>query len=499
MTNTASAPNLELSFSQLPEIMYSKAQPGEVTQPQSLLLNTALASDLGIDETWLHSEDALQVLSGNHPLQGLAAGQGSIATAYTGHQFGQLNPRLGDGRAHLLGELISPAGARVDIQLKGSGVTPYSRQGDGRSPLGPVIREYLVSEAMAALGVPTSRSLAAMATGDNVWRQQGAEPGAVLTRIADSHIRVGSFQYAAMQGPEVVQALADYVSDRHFADMPASDMPYLDLLQAVIAKQANLIAQWMSIGFIHGVMNTDNMLVCGQTIDYGPCAFMDDYFPQQVFSFIDRQGRYRYDNQPGIGQWNLVRFAETLLPIMGEDKDQAVAEAQTALNDYQMQYEQAYAQLMAAKLGLTASHAELVTELLHILQAGDLDYTLSFRYLMALLVTDETIDKQQYGLPEAVYTPTDDLMAWQEKWLAVIATQGHKADSLALMAQNNPIFIPRNHLVDAAIKASYKGDLSLTNDLLTATGKPFAYDPQWQYLAIPPQAEQIIANTFCGT
>ena len=499
MTNTASAPNLELSFSQLPEIMYSKAQPGEVTQPQSLLLNTALASDLGIDETWLHSEDALQVLSGNHPLQGLAAGQGSIATAYTGHQFGQLNPRLGDGRAHLLGELISPAGARVDIQLKGSGVTPYSRQGDGRSPLGPVIREYLVSEAMAALGVPTSRSLAAMATGDNVWRQQGAEPGAVLTRIADSHIRVGSFQYAAMQGPEVVQALADYVSDRHFADMPASDMPYLDLLQAVIAKQANLIAQWMSIGFIHGVMNTDNMLVCGQTIDYGPCAFMDDYFPQQVFSFIDRQGRYRYDNQPGIGQWNLVRFAETLLPIMGEDKDQAVAEAQTALNDYQMQYEQAYAQLMAAKLGLTASHAELVTELLHILQAGDLDYTLSFRYLMALLVTDETIDKQQYGLPEAVYTPTDDLMAWQEKWLAVIATQGHKADSLALMAQNNPIFIPRNHLVDAAIKASYKGDLSLTNDLLTATGKPFSYDPNWQHLATPPQAEQIIANTFCGT
>jgi len=407
MTNTSSAPHLEMSFNQLPKVMFSGAQPTRVARPQTLLLNMPLADELGIGKDWLQSAEAEQVLSGNDSL----AGSSSIATAYTGHQFGHLNPRLGDGRAHLLGELVTPAGARVDIQLKGSGVTPYSRQGDGRSPLGPVIREYLVSEAMAALGVPTSRSLAAMATGDNVWRQQGAEPGAVLTRIADSHIRVGSFQYAAMQGPEVVQALADYVSDRHFADMSASDMPYLDLLQAVIAKQANLIAHWMSIGFIHGVMNTDNMLVCGQTIDYGPCAFMDDYFAQQVFSFIDRQGRYRYDNQPGIGQWNLVRFAETLLPIMGDDRDQAVAEAQTALNDYQTQYEQAYAQLMASKLGLTASHAELVTELLHIMQAGDLDYTLSFRYLMTLLVTDETIDKQQYGLPEAVYTPTDDLMA----------------------------------------------------------------------------------------
>lgn len=495
MTNTSSAPHLEMSFNQLPKVMFSGAQPTRVARPQTLLLNMPLADELGIGKDWLQSAEAEQVLSGNDSL----AGSSSIATAYTGHQFGHLNPRLGDGRAHLLGELVTPAGARVDIQLKGSGVTPYSRQGDGRSPLGPVIREYLVSEAMAALGVPTSRSLAAMATGDNVWRQQGAEPGAVLTRIADSHIRVGSFQYAAMQGPEVVQALADYVSDRHFADMSASDMPYLDLLQAVIAKQANLIAHWMSIGFIHGVMNTDNMLVCGQTIDYGPCAFMDDYFAQQVFSFIDRQSRYRYDNQPGIGQWNLVRFAETLLPIMGDDRDQAVAEAQTALNDYQTQYERAYSQRMGAKLGLQANYVDLVTELLDIMEAKDLDYTLSFRYLMTLLVTDETIDKQQYGLPEAVYTPTDDLMAWQEKWLAVVEQQGSKAVSLALMAQNNPIFIPRNHLVDAAIKASYKGDLSLTNDLLTATGKPFAYDPQWQYLAIPPQAEQIIANTFCGT
>ena len=495
MTHIASAPHLELSFGQLPAVMFSYAQPTQVMQPQTLLLNMPLADELGIDKGWLQSAEAEQVLSGNASL----GDSGSIATAYTGHQFGHLNPRLGDGRAHLLGELITPSGARVDMQLKGSGRTPYSRQGDGRSPLGPVIREYLVSEAMSALGVPTSRSLAAMATGDNVWREQGAEPGAVLTRIADSHIRVGSFQYAAMQGPEVVRDLADYVLSRHFADMPETELPYLNLLQAVSSKQANLIAQWMSLGFIHGVMNTDNMLVCGQTIDYGPCAFMDDYFPQQVFSFIDRQGRYRYDNQPGIGQWNLVRLAETLLPIMGDDTDQAVAQAQQALNDYQTQYQQAYDQRMGMKLGLQDKYADLVNELLDIMEAGDLDYTLSFRYLMTLLVTEKTLEAQQYAMPERIYTPTDALLAWQEKWLAVVEQQGSKAVSLALMVQHNPIVIPRNHLVDAAIKASYKGDLSLTNDLLKATAKPFAYDPQWQHLAIPPHAEQIIANTFCGT
>ncbi|MDP6190498.1 MAG: protein adenylyltransferase SelO family protein, partial [Gammaproteobacteria bacterium] len=387
----------------------------------------------------------------------------------------------------------------VDVQLKGSGITPYSRQGDGRAPLGPVLREYIVSEFMQALGVPTSRSLAAIATGENVWRQ-GAEPGAVLTRVAASHIRVGSFEYAARQSTDCVAQLADYTLQRHFPEVDMAAGPYLSLLQAAVSKQAQLIAHWMSVGFIHGVMNTDNMLVCGQTIDYGPCAFMDHYVPQQVYSFIDRQGRYRYDHQAGVGQWNLVRLAETLVPVMhmdsvGADIDQTVALAQQAINDYQQQYEQTYAQRMMNKLGLSADGSELVTELLAIMAQDKLDYTLTFRYLMTLLAPQTPA----HAMPDNAFSASAGLQDWQGKWLGIVQQKVGSEQALALMAKHNPIFLPRNHLLAAALQAACQGDISQVQALLEATREPFTYHPEWQHLALPPQPEEKVTSTFCGT
>ncbi|MDP6969289.1 MAG: YdiU family protein [Gammaproteobacteria bacterium] len=493
MTKTLPLSNLEHTFTQLPPSLYAKVEPTPVAAPSPVLLNHTLAGELGFYQHWLSSPEALQILSGNQPPSD------TIAMAYAGHQFGQLNPRLGDGRAHLLGEIITPDGQRLDMQLKGSGITPYSRQGDGRAPLGPVLREYLVSEFMQALGVPTSRSLAAIATGENVWRQ-GAEPGAVLTRVAASHIRVGSFEYAARQSTDCVAQLADYTLQRHFPAQHMAAAPYLSLLQEVVAKQAQLIAHWMSVGFIHGVMNTDNMLVCGQTIDYGPCAFMDHYVPQQVYSFIDRQGRYRYDHQAGIGQWNLVRLAETLVPVMhmdavAADIDQTVALAQQAINDYQQQYEQAYAQRMINKLGLSADGSELVTELLAIMAQDKLDYTLTFRYLMTLLAPQTPA----HAMPDNAFSASAGLQDWQGKWLGIVQQKVGSEQALALMAQHNPIFLPRNHLLAAALQAAYQEDISQVQALLEATSEPFTYRPEWQHLALPPQPEEKVANTFCGT
>ena len=493
MTKTVSSPDFELTFSQLPNSLYTKVAPTPVAAPRPVLLNHTLAGELGLDQRWLSSSEALQTLSGNQPTAD------TIAMAYAGHQFGQLNPRLGDGRAHLLGEIVTPAGQRVDVQLKGSGITPYSRQGDGRAPLGPVLREYIVSEFMQALGVPTSRSLAAIGTGENVWRQ-GAEPGAVLTRVAASHIRVGSFEYAARQSTDCVAQLADYTLQRHFPEVDMAAGPYLSLLQAAVSKQAQLIAHWMSVGFIHGVMNTDNMLVCGQTIDYGPCAFMDHYVPQQVYSFIDRQGRYRYDHQAGVGQWNLVRLAETLVPVMhmdsvGADIDQTVALAQQAINDYQQQYEQTYAQRMMNKLGLSADGSELVTELLAIMAQDKLDYTLTFRYLMTLLAPQTPA----HAMPDNAFSASAGLQDWQGKWLGIVQQKVGSEQALALMAKHNPIFLPRNHLLAAALQAACQGDISQVQALLEATREPFTYHPEWQHLALPPQPEEKVTSTFCGT
>ena len=480
------SPLLEQSFARLPDIMYSQVSPTPVARPVAFLLNDKLADELSIDRDWLLSEEAVQVLAGNQQLGDTAP----IATAYTGHQFGHPNPRLGDGRAHLLGDLLTATGERVDVQLKGSGITPYSRQGDGRSALGPVIREYVVSEAMAAMGVPTTRALAAIFTGENVWRDKGAEPGGVLTRVAASHIRVGSFEYAAGQGQDCVKALADFVIQRHFNDLPDESIPYMNLLREVIQRQATLIAKWQSLGFIHGVMNTDNMLVSGQTIDYGPCAFLDTYEAEKVYSFIDRQGRYRYSNQGPIGQWNLTRFAETLLLLMG-DRETAIPVAQQALNDYQPLFEDAYAELMGSKIGMTANHGELVNQLLDIMQADGLDYSLTFRYLMQQL--DDTV----IYYPLDAFKPSADLLAWQAQWLAAIGED--KSSAVAMMMQVNPVFIPRNHLVEEAIQAANQGDTGPALSLVAATANPFDYEAKWQRLALPPEIHEVVKNTFCGT
>ncbi len=500
-------PQLDMTFRHLPELFFKESKPSSVSQPTMLLTNQSLANDIGIDTRWLISDDANQVLSGNQPLAQTA----SIANAYAGHQFGHLNPHLGDGRAHLLGEITTPNQQRLDIQLKGSGTTPYSRQGDGRSPLGPVLREYMVSEAMHALGVPTTRSLAAIATGDKVVRDAMHEQGGILTRVAQSHIRVGSFTFAAMHGAENTQALADYCLARHFPHLPNSQLPYLQLLEAVIERQAQLIAQWMSLGFIHGVMNTDNMLICGQTVDYGPCAFLDNYEPNKTFSFIDRQGRYRYNNQPAIGQWNLVRFAEALLPIMGDSTDAALPIVQDVLNNYPRLYEQAFDQLMAKKIGLNRVNEksrQLVNELLAIMAQEALDFTLTFRYLMTTL-TAKSASKNQIA-----HNPFEQLInaqlfdtashpkakqaidTWAQNWCACIPQTNA---SLLLMAQNNPVFIPRNHLIQNAIDNAYKGDMQLTQDLLKATSTPYDCNATLAHLAIPPQPGEAISNTFCGT
>ena len=479
-------PLLEQSFARLPDIMYSQVSPTPVAHPVALLLNDKLADELSIDRDWLVSEEAVQVLAGNQQLGDTAP----IATAYTGHQFGHPNPRLGDGRAHLLGDLLTATGERVDVQLKGSGITPYSRQGDGRSALGPVIREYVVSEAMAALGVPTTRALAAIVTGENVWRDKGTEPGGVLTRVAASHIRVGSFEYAAAQGKDCVKALADFVIQRHYNDLPDESIPYMNLLRAVIERQAKLIAKWQSLGFIHGVMNTDNMLVSGQTIDFGPCAFLDTYEAEKVYSFIDRQGRYRFSNQGPIGQWNLTRFAETLLSLMG-DRDTIIPVAQQALNDYQGLFEDAYAELMANKIGMSDNHPELVNELLDIMQADGLDYTLTFRYLM------QQLDTTEIYYPLHAFKASADLLAWQEQWLAAIGDE--KSSALTMMMQVNPVFIPRNHLVEEAIQAANRGDNGPALTLVAATANPFDYESKWQRLALPPETHEVVKNTFCGT
>ncbi len=487
MSNDYYPPLLEQSFTRLPDIMYSRVKPVPVDHPVAFLLNDKLADELSIDRDWLLSEEAVQVLSGNQQLGETEA----IATAYTGHQFGHPNPRLGDGRAHLLGDLLTATGERVDVQLKGSGVTPYSRQGDGRSALGPVIREYIVSEAMAALGVPTTRALAAIFSGENVWRDKGAEPGGILTRVAASHVRVGSFEYAAAGGKDCVKALADFVVQRHFNDLPDENIAYMNLLREVIKRQAKLIAQWQSFGFIHGVMNTDNMLVSGQTIDYGPCAFLDTYEPDKVFSFIDRQGRYRFSNQGPIGQWNLVRLAEALLLIMGDDRAAAVDTAQAALNDYQPLYENAYAEFMGHKIGLQSGHAVLVNELMDIMEKDSLDYTLSFRYLM------QQLDSKHIYYPLAAYQPSAELLLWQNRWLEALGDD--QAGALAMMQTVNPVFIPRNHLVEEAIQAANKGDTGPALTLVAATNSPFNYDAKWQRLALPPESHQVVKNTFCGT
>ena len=468
-------------------------QPTPVSAPQWLAFNSALAMQLRLPEQYWLTDAGLALFSGN----ALPDWTKPLAHAYAGHQFGHFVPQLGDGRALLLAELEDAHGQLFDIQLKGAGRTPFSRGGDGRAPLGPVLREYLVSEAMQALGVPTTRALAAVLSGD--WLQRDtAEPGAIICRVAKSHIRIGSFQYlAAHSDSSQLKTFADYVIQRHYPACLHADNPYLALLEAVISAQAQLIAKWMSLGFIHGVMNTDNMSISGETIDYGPCAFMDAFNPAQVYSFIDKQGRYAWGNQPRIASWNLARFAETLLPLIAEHAAQAVELATGALQGFNSENEAAFLQRMGEKIGLKAAtkHDEsLIRDLLNLMSANNADFSQTFRLL------SQSLSDASTGAA-VLFTDNNSWQAWCSRWQARLAEQGIATkDVKQQMDACNPALIPRNHQIAKAIElASTEADLSLFNRLHNALQTPFELDDANADLALPPTAEQCIENTFCGT
>jgi uncharacterized protein YdiU (UPF0061 family) len=481
------------SYARLPERFFARQAPVPVAQPRLIKLNEALAEQLGLDTAVLGSPEGLAMLAGNQ----VPAGADPLAMAYAGHQFGGFVPRLGDGRALLLGEILDPNGERFDIQLKGSGRTPFSRGGDGRAWVGPVLREYILSEAMQALGIPTTRSLAAVATGEPVLREAGPLPGAVLTRVARGHVRVGTFEYfQARQDMDSLRQLADYVLARHYPAARASDQPYRALLVEVVARQAELVARWLGVGFIHGVMNTDNMSIAGETIDYGPCAFMDAYHPGQVYSSIDHGGRYAYGNQPRIAQWNLARLAQALLPLLDADQDQAVAQAQAVIDGFGPYFEQAYLACFRAKLGLLEAQgddADLIDGLLRAMAAAGADFTNSFRALNTAAAG--------WGGPLRAQLGEDGPAAsWIAHWQARLAREAATPETRAVtMRRANPAVIPRNHQVEAALDAAVAGDLKPLDALLQALAQPWDEDPALAAYRRPPAPHQIVQQTFCGT
>jgi uncharacterized protein YdiU (UPF0061 family) len=470
------------SYARLPDRFHARLAPEPVPEPRLIALNRPLAAALGLDPDALAGPEGVAMLAGN----ALPAGAEPIAQAYAGHQFGGFVPQLGDGRAILLGEVIDRQGRRQDIQLKGSGRTPFSRMGDGRAWLGPVLREFLVSEAMAALGVPTTRALAAVATGDWVFREDRL-PGAVLTRVAESHIRVGTFQFfAARRDIDGLRLLFEHIRDRHY---PQAETP-LELLRAVIAAQARLVAHWMGLGFIHGVMNTDNCHVGGLTIDYGPCAFMDAYHPDTVFSSIDRQGRYAYANQPQIAVWNLAQFASTLLPLMGEDLNAAIEEATAAVHEFPDLYAAEWLARFRAKIGLAETRegdAALIETLLSRMAVQGADFTRVFRGLV------RGTAREEFAEPEA-------WDAWARDWEVRLAAEGRDvAAARTAAAAANPARIPRNHRVEEAIRAAVSGDLGPFERLHAALADPFAEDAALTDLEAAPQPAERVRATFCGT
>jgi len=471
------------SYTSLPDRFYSAIAPTPVAAPALISLNRPLAEALGLDPDALAQADGLAILAGNAMPEGAA----SIAQVYAGHQFGGWVPQLGDGRALLIGEVIDAAGNRRDLQLKGAGPTPYSRRGDGRAGLGPVLREYLVSEAMAALGIPTTRALAAVTTGEPVFRERRL-PGAVLTRVAASHIRVGTFQYFAARGDGPgLKALMEHVIARHY---PGANGP-LDLLRAVVAAQADLIARWMGVGFIHGVMNTDNMSIAGETIDYGPCAFLDAYHPETVFSSIDRYGRYAYGKQPEIAVWNLAQLATALLPLMGPDQDRAIAAATEAVQGFADDFATAWDRVFAAKLGLghpSETGAAMAYDLLRRMALNEADFTRTFR---ALSGETPAAARAEFRDPAA-------FDAWLPGWQAQIAGIP-EADRIAAMQAANPAFIPRNHRIEQAIEAGLTGDFAPFHRLNTVLANPFQDQPEAADLMAPPSPEEEVRETFCGT
>lgn len=484
------------SYAQLPERFYTRLLPVPVSSPGLIRVNHALADHLGFERNWLESETGLDFITGNH----IPIGADPIAMVYAGHQFGGWNPQLGDGRAILLGEMIAADGARYDIQLKGSGRTPYSRGGDGRAPLGPVLREYIISEAMAVLGVPTTRALAAATTGEEVMRE-GRLPGAVLTRVAQSHIRIGTFQFfAAREDHDALRILVDYVIQRHYPEAAQADSPVRAMLDSVVARQASLIAQWQLLGFIHGVMNTDNMLLSGETIDYGPCAFMDGFDPGTVFSSIDQGGRYAYGNQPHIAHWNLSMLAQALLPLLHDDQEKARASGQAAIDAFPDLYMAAYKNGMLKKLGFTKNGSDdevHIQDLLTLMQEEKTDFTLTFRRLSDL--TDP--EKASGAGVGSIFELPESFAPWLDRWQKRLASESLAAsERQAGMYAVNPAYIPRNHLVEEAIDAAVdQQDFGPFHTLVDILAQPFEFNDAQARYAKPPRPDQVVRQTFCGT
>jgi uncharacterized protein YdiU (UPF0061 family) len=487
------------SYAALPERFFARLDPIPVAEPRLVRFNAGLAADLGIESASLDDATLAAVFSGNS----IPAGAEPIALAYAGHQFGQFVPQLGDGRAILLGELVDRYGTRRDIQFKGSGRTPYSRSGDGRAALGPVLREYLVSESMHALGIPTTRSLAAVLSGEVVFRER-ALPGAIVTRVAASHVRVGTFEYfAARRDEEGVRILADYVIDRHYPDLRSADHPYLELLRIVCKRQAALIARWMHVGFIHGVMNTDNTAVSGETIDFGPCAFMDAYDPGTVFSSIDGMGRYAYANQPPAAQWNLARFAEALLALIDADPQRAVEAAGAEVDAFSAHFAANWISGMRHKFGLLTpldGDLELVQAWLDTMRRNECDYTLTFRRLCDAADTNRDRGAADVRL-RATFLRAADFEAWSVDWRSRLAREPDPGNERPrVMRQVNPAFIPRNHRVEQMIAAATdQADLAPFEEMLRVLSRPYDEQSGFEAYAVPPRPEERVLRTFCGT
>ncbi len=481
------------SYVKLPERFYARVHPATVPAPSLIKANERLAKTLSIDANWLQSKEGVSMLAGNK----LPDNADPIAMVYAAHQFGGWVPQLGDGRAILLGEVIGTDGVRYDIQLKGSGITPFSRQGDGKAAIGPVLREYIVSEAMHVLGVPTTRSLAAVLTGETVMRDQILH-GAILTRVAQSHVRVGTFQYFyARDDIDAVKILSDYVIERHYPEAGESTDPYLTLLGFVAQKQANLIAHWMSLGFIHGVMNTDNMQIAGETIDYGPCAYMDVFHPEKVFSSIDRYGRYAWNQQPAIGQWNLTRLAETLLPLIDQDQQLAMKKAESVLNKFSAQFNQHFLERFSAKLGLPKSkehNAAFIQQTFTFMTQQQLDFTLFFRELTRYAAGDSD------NKLKLLIGHSGQANSWLESWETITDyDHGIKEERLQQMHEHNPVFIPRNHRIEVAIEQAESGKFELFHTLTEVLSSPYENQSDFMEYEQPPTPQEEVRATFCGT
>jgi uncharacterized protein YdiU (UPF0061 family) len=483
--------NFDTTYQHLPKQLFEPALPVNVAHPQCILFNTKLAAELGLSELGAYSTRLATLFSGNV----LAPGSEPLAQAYAGRQFGHFT-MLGDGRAILLGEQITPSGNRVDIQLKGAGQTPYSRRGDGRAALGPMLREYIISEAMHGLGIPTTRSLAVVTTGETVRREIPLQ-GAILTRVAASHIRVGTFEYAAaIEEPGVLKALADYTLNRHYPELSSDTLNnpdrYSQFLSAVVDRQARLIAKWMLVGFVHGVMNTDNMAISGETIDYGPCAFMDTYHAATVFSSIDTHGRYSFENQPAIAQWNLARFAETLLPLLSTAPEESIRIANAALQHFVDTYREAWISGMRAKLGLSVGQPEdpsLIQDLLSLMQTNKRDFTQTFTAL------------QHRRMSPEVDGETSEERDWINRWKNRVGSEQRGDEVVAAqMASSNPRMIPRNHLVEEALAtATVEGTLAKVERLVEVLRSPFADKVEDRLYHSPPIKPDPQYRTFCGT